>query len=196
MDPESPVDFYTRLKEELRKREWLEEGEVTVRGLARWCREVVGGRFGESGEFESLEELTEYLRVEFRIVDELSASFRASGALEGAPDGLDADASVREAAEHLAAVSTAPQSSAKTVFGWHRISKDPSEMRAAGRLERAHPLEFPMGIGGLYDDVRDDENSSLRSPSARVWAQHLLRLWGGSCVHGPVSYTHLRAHET
>ena len=62
-------------------------------------------------------------------------------------------------------------------------------MRAPGRIERAFPLEFPMGIGGLFDDVRDEEGTSLRSVPARVWAQHLFRLWDGSCVHG------LRGHR-
>ena len=35
-------------------------------------------------------------------------------------------------------------------------------------FERAHPLEFPMGIGGLHDELRDDESSPLRPPGARV----------------------------
>src|SRR5665648_148413 len=62
---------------------------------------------------------------------------------------------------------------------------EPSGMREVGRFEKSHPLEFPMGIGGLYDDMRHED----RRPSARVWAQHLLRLWGGWCVHG------LRGHR-
>ena len=62
-------------------------------------------------------------------------------------------------------------------------------MRDPGRIERAFPLEFPMGIGGLFDDVRDEESTSLRRVPARVWAQHLFRLWDGSCVHG------LRGHR-
>ena len=60
---------------------------------------------------------------------------------------------------------------------------------SVGRLERSHPLEFPMGIGGLRDEERDDEQSRLRPVPARAWAQHLLRLWGGHCVHG------LRGHR-
>ena len=62
-------------------------------------------------------------------------------------------------------------------------------MRDPGRIERAFPLEFPMGIGGLFDDVRDEESTSLRRVPARVWAQHLFRLWDGSCIHG------LRGHR-
>ena len=42
---------------------------------------------------------------------------------------------------------------------------------SVGRLERSHPLEFPMGIGGLRDEERDDEQSRLRPVPARAWAQ-------------------------
>ena len=69
------------------------------------------------------------------------------------------------------------------------MDQDPSGLRAPGRLERAFPLDLPMGIGGLFDDVRDNEDTQLRPVSARVWAQHLFRLWSGSCVHG------LRGHR-
>ena len=41
----------------------------------------------------------------------------------------------------------------------------------------------------MDDDVRDDAATQLRPVGARVWAQHLLRLWGGPCVHG------LRVHR-
>ena len=155
-DAETPVDFFQRLKESLRRRDGLEEGAVTVAALARWCWEVGGGRVDASGDFETLEDLTEYLRLVLHIVQEQSLSFRGSGALEGAVDGLDADESLRQAAEHLANVG--PQS-ARTVFGWHKISEEPSPFRDVGRLERAHPLEFPMGIGGLHRMFR-----SLRAP--------------------------------
>ena len=75
------------------------------------------------------------------------------------------------------------------MYSWHKVDQDPSGYRDPGRLERAHPLEFPLGIGGLYDDVRDSADTQLRPVGARVWAQHLFRLWGGTCVHG------LRGHR-
>ena len=53
-DRETPVDFFRKLKEDLHRREWIEDGEVTVGALARWCKEVVGGRFAEDSDFESL----------------------------------------------------------------------------------------------------------------------------------------------
>ena len=126
------------------------------------------------------------MRVELQIVQEQSASVRGSCAMDGDLDGLDVDESARQAAEHLAAV--APRAG-KAVYSWHKIEQDPSGMRDPGRIERAHPLEFTMGIGGLFDDVRDEESTRLRSVPARVWSQHMLRLWGGTCVHG------LRGHR-
>ena len=185
-DAETDVGFFRKLKDDLLRRDWLEDGEVTVHALARWCREVVGGRFADTDDFVSLEDLAEYMRVELQIVQEQSASVRASCALEGELDGLDVDESARQAAEHLAAV--APRAG-KAVYSWHKIEQDPSGMRDPGRIERAHPLEFPMGIGGLFDDVRDEESTRLRPVPARVWSQHMLRLWGGTCVHG------LRGHR-
>ena len=104
-DAETDVGFFRKLKDDLLRRDWLEDGEVTVRAVARWCREVVGGRFADTDDFESLEDLAEYMRVELRIVQEQSASVRASCAMEGELDGLDVDESARQAAEHLAAVA-------------------------------------------------------------------------------------------
>ena len=110
-----PSKLLKRLEEELASREWLEDGELTVQSLARWCQEVVGGRFADPVDFGSLEELVEYMRVELRIVHEQSASLRSSCALEGNAGGGDPELEVREAAEHLAGV--APRA-AKTVFSW------------------------------------------------------------------------------
>ena len=45
-DTETVVDLFGMVKDDMRGRELLEEGEVRISGLARWCREVVGGRFG------------------------------------------------------------------------------------------------------------------------------------------------------
>ena len=97
-DAETPVCFFRKVKEDLARRDWLEDGEVTVRSLARWCREVVGGRFADDVDFVDLEELVEYMRVELKIVQEQSASLRGSCALEGEADGLDPDEAARQAA--------------------------------------------------------------------------------------------------
>ena len=186
-DAESDVGFFRKLKDDLLRRDGLEDGEVTVGALARWCREVVGGRFADTDDFPRLEHLAEYMRLEFRIVQEQAGRVRSSCAMEGEADRLDVDETARQAAELLVG-DTAPRA-AKTNFSWHKISQEPSGMRAPGRIERAFPLEFPLGIGGLYDDVRDEESTPLRRVPPRVWAQHLFRLWGGTCVHG------LRGHR-
>ena len=117
------------------------------------------------------------MRVEFKVVQERFGTFDSSGAMEDGVTRPDVDVEAEEAARRIAGVA------AKTTFGWHGVADDPSGMRDVGRFEKAYPLEFPMGIGGLYDDERE------RQPTARVWAQHLLRLWGGWCTHG------LRGHR-
>ena len=89
------------------------------------------------------------------------------GALE-----VDVDVERRKIAEVVAGVG-------KMNFGCHGISDEPSGIQDVGPFEKAYALEFPMGIGGLYGNMRHE----LRRPSAREWAQHLLRPWGGWCVH-------------
>ena len=112
------------------------------------------------------------MRMEFKIVHERFGVIDSSGAMEDGVTRPDVDVEAEEAARRIAGMT------GKVTFGWHGVSDDPSGMREVGRFERAHPLEFPMGIGGLYDDKRE------RPPTARLWAQHMLRLWGGWCVHG------------
>ena len=82
-DAESDVGFFRKLKDDLLRRDWLEDGEVTVAALARWCREVVGERFADTDDFPSLEHLADYMRLEFRIVQEQAARVRSSCAMEG-----------------------------------------------------------------------------------------------------------------
>ena len=47
-------------------------------------------------------------------------------------------------------------------------------------MEKAHPLLFPMGIGGLHDAAR----ARAEEVTPKIWAQHLLRQAGGWFVHG------------
>ena len=163
-DAETAMDLFRRVREDLRTREWLTDGAVSVLALVRWCREVVSPRFG-GDELETLEELADFLRVELRVVQEHFFDGRSAAVMEEMPDGVDVDVAAVKAAE-------------KVVFGFPGQDDAPTAFAAVGRLERAHALEFPMGIGGLFDDARP------RGVSPRIWAQHLLRLWGGWCVHG------------
>ena len=65
-DTDSVPDVFARLCEDLRKREWLEDGDVTVLALARWCRTVVGDICG-GGDFAHAEDVASYMRPGFRI---------------------------------------------------------------------------------------------------------------------------------
>ena len=46
-------------------------------------------------------------------------------------------------------------------------------------MEKAHPLSFPMGIGGLHDPAR----VRAEEVTPKIWAQHLLRHASGWFVH-------------
>ena len=175
---ETVVDFFEKIRADLHEREWLEQGEMTVFSLAKWCRTVVGEDFG-GDDFSSLEDLAEYMRLEFRIVHERHGVIDSSGAMEDGAPRPDVDVEAEESAKRVAGIATG-----KVSFGWHGVADDPSGMSEVGRFEKGHPLEFPMGIGGRYDDQRPRPEVPVR-----VWAQHLLRLWGGWCVHG------LRGHR-
>ena len=138
-------------------------GDVTVAALARWCRSVARVDFG-GDEFADAAELAGYLRMEFKIVHERYGVIDSSGAMEDGVTCPDVDVEAEEAVRRIAGVT------GKVTFGWYGVSDDPSGMHEVRCSERAHPLEFPMGIGGLYDDKRE------RPPTARLWAQHMLRL--------------------
>ena len=172
------ADFYEAVGANTQERGWFTDGEFTILSLARWCRMTIEG-FGH-GDFVSVEDLAEYMRLEFVMVSEQHTRVTSMGGMEDDSQGQDVDTERRALAEDIVGGTTG-----KVNFGWHSISEEPSGVREVGPFEKRHPLEFPMGIGGLYDDLRSEE----RRPSARVWAQHLLRLWGGWCVHG------LRGHR-
>merc|ERR1712113_964341 len=66
----------------------------------------------------------------------------------------------------------------RLIYGWPGQSEDPVPARAIGRFARAFPLEFPMGIGDLFDD-------RPRRVSVQDWVQHLMRYRTGQFVGGP-----------
>ena len=58
---------------------------------------------------------------------------------------------------------------ARVAEPWPTIERDPTEPREEGRFVKAFPLEFPMGVGDLYQ-------ARLRDGfSAAAWAQHKFR---------------------
>lgn len=171
---DTEADFFEAIRRTAQERGWLTAGgEFTVSALATWCKMTIEGFGGD--DFKTIDDLAEYMQMEFRMASEQHARNTSVGGMDdGAAEG-DVDVERRTLAEAIAGVS-----GGKVNFGWHGVADEPSGMRDVGRFEKAYPLEFPLGIGGLYDDRRHP----TRRPSARVWAQHMLRLWGGWCIHG------------
>ena len=162
-------DLFARIRADMQERDWLEAGAVTVRGLARWCRASVSKIFGGE-DMTSVEEVADFMWMELRVVVEQFFDTHSGGAMDEGPERPDVDVEARDAAQ-------------KVVYGYPGQAREPTKFEAEGRFAKSHPLEFPMGIGDLFDPSRP------RPVSARVWVQHLLRLWGGTCVHG------LRGHR-
>ena len=81
--------------------------------------------------------------------------------MEEAVDRADEDEQAESLAEHL-------------VYVWPNKAVDPVTVRDAGRFVKAHPLDFSMGVGDLYDPDRP------RKVSVSEWVQHLLRYRDGS----------------
>ena len=50
-------------------------------------------------------------------------------------------------------------------------------MKKRIRFVKSFPLEFPMGIGDLFEE-------RPRNGSPEAWVQHLLRYWSGQFVGG------------
>ena len=64
------------------------------------------------------------------------------------------------------------------VYPWPQIEKNPTPRFEEGRFVKSFPLQFPMGVGDLYQSgLRDDF-------SATKWAQHKLRYKDGWFVNG------------
>ena len=70
----------------------------------------------------------------------------------------------------------------RLAYGWPSRRDEATVPRQPGRMAKAFPLEFPMGIGDLHDD-----RPRQVSPGEHV--QHLFRLRSGRIVNG------LRGHR-
>lgn len=70
----------------------------------------------------------------------------------------------------------AEQTLENMVYGWPSRQGDPTGMREPGRFEKAFPLEFPMGVGGPFDD-------RPRAVPLGEHVQHLLRIRDGRIVN-------------
>ena len=122
---------------------------LTVAALVKWCLRRIGEDFG--GDFAADEEqIAGFMRMELRGVMDRFSLADDTCAMECAPAQGDAD----EEAQSVAQVAAG-----KSVMGWHSVEGEPTLPGVPGREEKAFPLDFRMGIGGLYDDRRDEKRS-------------------------------------
>ena len=100
----------------------------------------------------------------------IAARFRGGG-------GVDDTGCVREPEGQQDEEEEALQLAQGLVYGWPSREAEPTGAYSVGRFVRSFPLEFPMGIGDLYEE-------RPRKVTAQVWVQHLLRYWTGQFVGG------------
>jgi hypothetical protein len=65
----------------------------------------------------------------------------------------------------------------RLVYGWPSKDADPTGPSSYGRFVKAHPLDFPMGIGDLHEQRH-------HKVSVDEWVQHMLRYRTGQFVGG------------
>ena len=158
------VEFFQRLCERVKVSdpEAVQHGTIRLDALQRWLQDELGG---EVLGIEHGTHLLEQLIFEFGVVEDLKPGVQESGSMEEAVDRADEDEQAKSLAEHL-------------VYGWPNKAVDPVTVRDAGRFVKSHPLDFPMGVGDLYDPDRP------RKVSVLEWVQHLLRYRDGRFVRG------------
>jgi len=103
--------------------------------------------------------------LELHVVASPASGFVDQSCMEEPLNHGDEDAEVLRTAERL-------------VYGWPSKQAEPTGAVSDGRFVKSFPLDFPMGVGDLYDSLR------LLKVSAAEWVQHLLRYWTGHFVGG------------
>ena len=114
---------------------------------------------------DDVDALMDEVLLELQVVASLSAGFDDQGCMEEPINYGDEDAEVLRTAERL-------------VYGWPSKQADPTAAVSEGRFVKSFPLDFPMGVGDLYDNQRPLKVSPAE------WVQHLLRYWTGHFVGG------------
>ena len=160
---DTPIEFFRRVCERVTADdpEAVRDGTLRLDALQQWLQNEIGDSLG----FESGAHLFSQLTMEMEIVEHRSFSLHESGGMVEPVDEADEELQAQNYAENL-------------VFGWPSKSTDPVTLRDAGRFVKAHPLDFPMGVGDLHDPDRS------RKVSVPEWVQHLLRYRDGRFVAG------------
>ena len=158
------VELFKRICErvEMVSSDAVRDGSICLDALQRWLENELGA---DLLRLECGEHLREQLAFEIGLVDDLQPGVEERGCMEEDVDRADEDDQAKSLAEHL-------------VYGWPNKAADPVTVRDAGRFVKAHPLDFPMGVGDLFDPDRP------RKVRVSEWVQHLIRYKDGRFVRG------------
>ena len=166
-DDETAVDLFARIKEDVGAEQELQggkrDGRVTVRALLAWLQRHMGSDLGLK-DVDSGEMLVDQVLHELSIAAELVQVWDDRGCMEEPVDKADHDDEAVRTAERL-------------VYGWPSKDAEPTRVVSPGRFAKSFPLDFPMGIGDLYQE-------RPHKVSVEEWVQHLLRYRTGHFVGG------------
>ena len=180
-DDETTVELFRRIREELRPEKPRRGGEVLeqetgaqavkdeavlLTDLLEWLQVRLGYGMGCAETDVASELVTDAIMHEMTI----AAWFKGGG---GGSDMGCVSENVDVVGEEEEALRTAE----RLVYGWPSRNDDPTGAHGRGRFVKAFPLDFPMGIGDLYEE-------RPRKVAPEVWVQHLLRYETGHFVGG------------
>ena len=132
--------------------------------LVAWLEERMG--MGLGGEIRGEALLDD-------VLHELTIAARFKGG------GADDTGCVNEPVDHPDEEEEAVRLAERLVYGWPSRNEEPTGAHSRGRFVKAFPLDFPMGVGDLYESPERP-----RKVSPEVWVQHLLRYKTGHFVGG------------
>ena len=135
-----------------------------MRALLSWLQGHMGAGLGFA-DVESDEIVADQLVHELSIAAELMQIWDDRGCMEEPVDKGDHDEQAVGTAERL-------------VYGWPSKDAEPTNVMSPGRFVKSFPLDFPMGVGDLYQE-------RPHKVSVEEWVQHLLRYRISHFVGGP-----------
>ena len=145
----------------------VQKGKIRFDAFLEWLRREVKLGVGVPKEY---------------FYDDVMGEIATASRFKGGGDGNVEDAGdrgcVREHADTVDAEESAVRTAEGLVYGYPSRDADPTGVFSEGKFVKAFPLEFPMGVGDLYDSTR------RRKVTANEWVQHLLRYHSGSFVGG------------
>ena len=130
----------------------VRDGSIRLDALQRWLENELDA---DLLRLECWENLREQLAFEIGLVDDLQLGVEERGCMDEDVDRADEEDEAKSLAEHV-------------VYGWPSKAADSVTVRDVGRFVKAHPLDFPMGVGDLYDLDRP------RNVRFSEWVQHLM----------------------